>query len=120
MKMRYVLFALLIALYLPIAILPVRKYLRTRDVGFAWLGATILAWPLLSLLFAYGQRVLMDRIGARESVFFPFSLVERGEMTPGEAIMYLAYVQQFVSLALLLVAVFYLCKTKRTPDMRGA
>jgi len=118
--MRFILFVLVAGLYLPIVIMLVRKYLRTRDVGFAWLGAVVVAWPVLSLLFGYGQTVLLDRIRHRESVLFPFSLAESGQMTLGEVMMYLAYSQLLVGLALLFVAVFYLCKAKNEPDMRVA
>ena len=35
----YVLIALVVILHLAIAVFLVRKYVRTRDVGFIWLGS---------------------------------------------------------------------------------
>jgi hypothetical protein len=102
--MRFVFLALLVALYLAIAIVLVRKYLRTRDVGLAWLGGAVVVWPLLSLPFEYGQRVLIDRIGSG-----PFATV-------GELVMYIAYSRQLIGLALLFAAVLFLGQTKSQPE----
>jgi hypothetical protein len=119
MQMQNVLFALIITLYLAIAIVLVRKYLRSRDVGFAWLCAAVVGWPLLSPLLELGQRALMDRLRRGESVFFPFSLVERGQLTAGDLIMFLGISRQFAGLLLLFIAVVYLGRTKSTAEMPG-
>jgi hypothetical protein len=37
-----------LVLYLAIAVILVRRYLRTRDIGFIWLGAAVLVWPIIS------------------------------------------------------------------------
>jgi hypothetical protein len=103
-----ILFAIAVALYLAIATVLVRKYLRTRDVGFAWLGVAVVVWPLLSSLLGYGQRLFVHRFGSG-----PF-------YTVGDLVMIITYVQQIVRLALLFTAVFYLSKTQGQTDMRVA
>jgi hypothetical protein len=68
--MQNVLFVLIVALYLAMAILLVRKYRRTRDVGFAWLCAAVVGWPLLSPVLEIAQRAGMDRIRRASQPFF--------------------------------------------------
>jgi hypothetical protein len=48
-------------LHLAIAVILVRKFIQTRGIGFIWLGAAVVAWPLLSKLLDAGERVLIDR-----------------------------------------------------------
>jgi hypothetical protein len=86
----------------------VRKYLRTRDVGFVWLGMAVVVWPLLSSLLGYGQRLFVQRVGTG-----PF-------YTIGELVVIVTYARQIIGLALLFTAVFYLSKTKGQTDMRVA
>jgi hypothetical protein len=100
-----ILAAIAVALYLAIATVLVRKYLRTRDVGFAWLGVAVVVWPLLSSLL---ERLFVQRVGSG-----PF-------YTTGELVVFIAYARQIVGLALLFTAVFYLSKTKGQTDMRVA
>ena len=83
--MQWILFTLVITLYLAMATLLVRKYLRTRDIGFGWLCAAIVGWPLLSPLIEWGQSIGVDRIRRGESSFFPFSLAQHGQLTLGQA-----------------------------------
>jgi hypothetical protein len=101
-------------LHFAIAIILVRKYLRTRDVGFIWLGVAVVIWPLVSNVLQAGTRVLVDHILKHEWVaFYPFTLVERGEVTVGVLVSWLAILQQLVGVCLLLVAVFYLSRTTK-------
>jgi hypothetical protein len=53
--------------------------------------------------------------------FYPFSLVERGQMTLGNLVVSLALFQQLIGICLLLVAVLYLARTKpdSNPKMAG-
>jgi hypothetical protein len=103
MSMLPVTFAALAAvLYIAIATVLVRQYLRTHDVAFAWLGAAVLGWPLLSPLLEYGQRVLIRRVGSG-----PF-------YTAGDLVMTIACARLVVGLALVFVAVFQLSRTKPT------
>jgi hypothetical protein len=103
-----ILLAIVVALYLSMATVLVRKYLRTRDVGFVWLGVAVVVWPLLSAVLGYGQRLFIRRFGGG-----PF-------YTIGELDVFIAYARQIISLALLITAVFYLSKTKGQTDMRVA
>jgi hypothetical protein len=73
-------------LFLAIAILLVRTYRRTREIGFIWLGAAVLVWPLLGRLIE--SRLRFDALGQAAGL--------------------LHLLQQVVGLALLLVAVVYL------------
>ena len=113
LSLSVVLFSAAVALYLALAIVLARKYLRTRDIGFLWLGAAVVIWPLVSRLLARGEHDLIDRILRRQSVgFYPFSLVERGQMTISNLVSSLAYFHQLIGAGLLLIAALYLYGTK--------
>ena len=101
-------------LHLAIAVILVRKYLRTRDAGFVWLGGAVVIWPLICNMLNAGERVLVGRISKHEWVaLYPFTLVERGEVTVGSVVASLALIQQLVGVCLLLVAVFHLSRTTK-------
>jgi hypothetical protein len=90
------------------------KYLRTRDVGFVWLGVAVVIWPIVSNLLNRGERIGIDRVTSGRSVgIFPFTLIERGETSIGNFVSTLALLHFLVGIALLFIAVFYLCRTKR-------
>ena len=76
------------ALVLTIAILLVRTYRRTHEVGFIWLGAAVLIWPLLGRLVE--SRLRFD--------------------APGEAAAFFHFSEQLGSLVLLLIAVVLLSR----------
>ena len=89
----------------------IRKYLRTRDIGLIWLGVAVVIWPLLSHILDRREMVLVNRLLRRESVgFFPFTLVEHGQMAVGTLVESFVLLHRLVGLSLLLVAVFYLHK----------
>jgi hypothetical protein len=74
-------------LHLVIAVVLVRKYVRTRDVGLIWLGVAVVVWPLVPPLLGAGERVFIDRLGRHQSVgLYPFSLVARGDMILGSLV----------------------------------
>jgi len=98
---------------LAIVVVLVRTFLRTRDVGFVWLGAAVIIWPFVSSLLDAGGRLLMDdHARGRLSGFFPFSLVERGQLTLGSLVVSFAYLKILVGFVLLLVAVLHLSRTR--------
>jgi len=104
---------LALVLYFAIAVVIVRKYLRTRDVGFVLLGVAVVVWPLVSGLLQHGERVLIDRLAHGRPVgFYPFSLVERREMSAGVLITSLSLTEQIIGGCLLLIAVIYLSRPK--------
>jgi hypothetical protein len=116
-----ILAALALVLQLAIAFILVRKYLRTRDVGFVWLGVAVVIWPLLSRLLETGEHVLMSRLARRQVVgVFPFSLVEHGQLTAGGLMVSFTLLQQLIGVCLLLVAVLYLSKTKSAGNLHPA
>lgn len=101
--------ALALISYLAIAVLLVRKYMHTREVGFIWLGVAAVIWPVASRLLDYSERALIDRAVRHQPIsFYPFSLVEHGDITIGGLVGALATGQQLVAAVLLLVAVLYL------------
>jgi hypothetical protein len=103
-----------------IAVILVRKFIQTRDIGFIWLGVAVVIWPLLSRLLDAGERVLIDRtVNHQWTAFYPFTLVERGQMTLGSLVMSLAMFQQLIGVCLLLIAVLYLSKTKTPANRRS-
>jgi hypothetical protein len=108
-----ILLASALALHIAIAAILVRQYLRTRDVGFVWLGVAVVLWPGISRLLEGGERVFIDRLMRHQPVgFYPFSLVASGQMTMGNLVMALAVLRQLIGVCLLLVAVLYLSRAK--------
>ena len=105
-----------IILLLAIAVILVRRYLQTRDIGFIWLGAAVVAWPLICRLFRTAEQISINRALHHQSVIYPFTLIERGQITIGGLEMSLALSQQLVGVFLLLIAVLYLAKTKSDPQ----
>src|ERR1700684_1027668 len=104
MELATILFSLALLLHLAIAVVLIRKYLRTHDAGLIWLGIAVVVWPLLSRLLDLGSRGLINRITHHESFgFYPFSLVASGQMTIGELVLYLGLFGQLVGVCLLLV-----------------
>jgi hypothetical protein len=118
--MLYILTALSLVLHIAIAVVLVRKYLRTHDIGFVWLGVAVVIWPLVSRLLDHGERLLIDRLVKGQSVgYFPFSLVERGRMTIGGLFTSLDLLHQVVGVGLLLVAVLYLYENEKQQQSAG-
>lgn len=73
-----ILFSVAIALQRAIVIALVRKYLRTRDAGFIWLGVAVVLWPRVSGLLDHGKHNLFVHISRGQLAgFYPFSLIER-------------------------------------------
>jgi hypothetical protein len=108
-----VIFAVLtIVAQLAVVVVLVRKFLRTRDVGILWLGAAVVIWPFVSTLLDAGGRFLLDdHVRGHLAGFFPFSLVERGQMTLGSLVASFTYLKILIGAVLLLVAVLHLSKT---------
>lgn len=102
---------LVIILHIVLALLLARKYLLTRGVAYLWLGVAVILWPIITRVLDYGEGILIRRLGSGQLIgFYPFSLVERGQMTIGSLLLSLNLLQQFIGVGLLLVAVLYLCK----------
>ena len=113
-----VLFSIFVAAQLALAIALTRKYIRTRDAGFIWLGAAILLWPLVS---NYAFRGFIGRLANRQPIgFYPFSLVEHGQLTVGELVSMIGSAEQIIGVVLFLVAIFYLSKTRPSAQSASA
>ena len=115
MELAMILSALALLLNLAIAVVLIRKYLRTHDVGLIWLGIAVVVWPLISRMLDVGSRRLIDRLGHHELVgFYPFSLVASGQMTLGLLVIYLGLFSQLVGVCLLFIAVLYLASSRNS------
>jgi hypothetical protein len=101
------------ALYLAIVAGLVQKYRRTNDQGFLWLGLPLVVMPLAVMpLLRFPLGHWLDRLASGRGVgFFPFTLVERGEMTIGSLVALFGSVQHLVSLGFFLIAILMLNKT---------
>jgi hypothetical protein len=109
--------ALAAVLQLAIAATLVRKYVRTQDVGFVWLGMAVIIWPFAKALLT---RVFFDRFIRGQLGFYPFSLVDHGQISVGSFVTLVNLLQQLIGFGLLLVAVLYLCKAKSNSGNRQA
>ena len=113
--MNYFLAFLPTLLELVMVVILIRVYLRTRDVGFVWLGVALVVWPWISLLLQLAERSPQDRMLQHQVVgFFPYTLVEHHQMTMGELVFLLGLVPRVIGSGLILVAVIYLGKTRST------
>jgi hypothetical protein len=104
--------ALALILQIAIAAILVRQYLRTRDIGWIWLGVAVVIWPVVSRLLATGEKVFIDRIARHEPVFHPSTLVAHGQITMGQLLESFVIFHQLMGACLLLVAVLYLSRAK--------
>jgi hypothetical protein len=108
-----ILLASALVLYVAIAAILVRQYLRTRDVGFVWPGVAVIVWPGVSRLLEGGEKGLIDRLMNHQWVgFYPFTLVASGQVTVGSLMTSFAVFQQLIGSCFLLVAVLYLSRPK--------
>lgn len=103
--------AFAVFLHFAIAVILVRKYMRTHDAGFIWLGVAVVVWPLVTRLLTRLQSFYIDRLIKHQFVgFYPFSLVESGKTSLGSLVASVQLVEQLVGVCLLLIAVTYLYK----------
>lgn len=109
-----ILLASAVLLHGAIAVILVRQYVRTRDVGLIWLGAAVVVWPLVSRLLEAGERVSIARATHHQAVIYPFTLAASGQMPIGKLLMSFAVIQELIGVSLLLVAVIYLLRSKIT------
>jgi len=113
--MLYVLESLAFVLQVAVVVILTRAYLRTRDVGFVWLGVAVVIWPYISGLLQWGERSLTDRLLHQQPVgVYPFTLVERGRLTIGELLGSFSMLHILVGAGLMLVAVVYLGRKRST------
>ena len=108
----FILGLITLASYLVLAAGLVYKYIRTRDIGFVWLGGAVVIWPVISglLIQAIERRVFRGP----PIKLYPFTLVGHRQMSIGSLITSLYSLQHLIEIGLLLVAILYLCRAK--PD----
>lgn len=115
-----ILFALVVILNLALAVVLICKYLRTRDAGFIWLGVAVVIWPLITGMVDRGIGKYFARLRySHLPGLYPFSLVERGQMTIGTFFMIIGSLQRLIEVGLLVVAVLYLCNTKSDRNLQA-
>jgi len=104
-------------LYLAVAVLLVRKYGWTGDVGFLWMGLPLVVLPLLALPLAFWLQAGVDRLasGEQDNVF-PFTLVAEGRLTLGVFLTLINLLEHVVWGVLALVAVITL-RPRRAKDV---
>ena len=67
-----------------VAIVCMYKYVRVRDRGLIWLTAGLVVWPaIMMILWVFVAPGMAEQIQMGRSVPFPFSLIAKGQMTPG-------------------------------------
>lgn len=67
-----------------VAIVCMYKYLRVRDRGLIWLSAGLVVWPaIMMILWVFVAPGMAEQIEMGKDVPFPFSLIAKGQMTPG-------------------------------------
>jgi hypothetical protein len=85
----------------------VYKYWRTGDRGFLWLGLPVVVLPALPI--GLGMRWAVDRLQSGEGVgFFPFTLVERGQMSIGSLLSLVGSCVHTVYTVLILIGILLL------------
>jgi hypothetical protein len=100
-------------LLIGVAVVLVRKYLRTQDVGLLWLAGAVVVWPLLSR--AIEHRVLLHfgtAVQGHPAGFYQFLMAENGQESLGTLVLAFTLVQQFIGAGLLLLAALYLYKAR--------
>jgi hypothetical protein len=109
----YIVLAVSILLYLTIAVLLLRQYLRTRNSGFIWLGVATILWPLAERFLDRSLlRVMHRSVTGQPLDFFPFNLAQRWEISRGDMLELIFVFLSLIGASLLLVAVLSLCKSK--------
>lgn len=105
--------AVALILEVAIAVILIRKYIRTHDTGLIWLAAATVIWPALTVLLNDGERLVVDRLVKHQPIgFYPFSLVERGDVSIGGLITIFAAAQRLVGVVLLFIAATYLYRVR--------
>jgi hypothetical protein len=109
---------------LALALVLVRKYIRTGDVGFVWLGLAGVIWPLVSGLLVSGLLIQDKAVMIAVMItghffrFYPFSL--HRQASAGSVVVVFWSVQQLIGVGLLLVAVLYLHRMKSNINVKTA
>lgn len=103
-----------IVLYVVIAAFLIRKYLRTRDIGFVWLGIAVVVWPWLirwSYYALWRHYFHLPHAGLYSRIW-----VFGVETSLAPMLQSLDSVGRLVGLALILISVLCLSRSKISPS----
>jgi hypothetical protein len=102
---------LIVGSYGAIAVILVRKFLRTRNTGFILLGLATVIWPLVHLLVLHWESKIVARMAISGfPEFFPFGQAGHAGISVGSLLELLEALERLVGVVLLLAAVWYLCR----------
>ncbi len=87
----------MIALQIAIVVLLARKYIRTRDAGFLWLGAAVVIWPVVSRLLDWSKHFVVES-----------GWLKLGHI--GSFVAFTSMMQQLMGTVLLFLAVLFLTR----------
>lgn len=104
-------------LFVVIATFLVAKYLRTRDVGFVWLGIAVVIWPWLARWSYYA--LWRHCLHAPHSRLYPEISVFGAQMSIGSLLQSVDELGRLVGLALILVSVLCLSRRNIKPPAVG-
>jgi hypothetical protein len=106
--------AIVFALYMVLAAYLLRKYKSTGDVGFLWLGAAVVAWPIVANLLGWCGHALTEHfVNAHRNGRHTFRW---GLGLSATLSMYFGFLQQVIGIGLLLMAVHSLSKSREQPE----
>lgn len=98
-----------------VAIVCMYKYVRVRDRGLLWLTAGLVVWPaIMMILWVFVAPGMTEQIEMGKAVPFPFSLIARGQITPGSCFVLL----RDVIGSLLVIPAILRLYTTRAPQRR--
>ncbi|HEV2576168.1 MAG TPA: hypothetical protein VGU25_03050 [Acidobacteriaceae bacterium] len=110
----YFLVAVVLVLYVALTVLLIRKYLRTHNTGFLWLGAAIVLWPSLMDLFRYV--FISPVIHGHSAPGLLGALLSSSHVSPGVLLVSVSNIENSIRLLLLIIAVVFLSR----PSIRSA
>ena len=93
---------------LPLGVLTVLilKYLRCHDKGLLWLIVALIAWPILSKLFASWELSRLDTIMTGGTIeCFPLNLVSEKRISYGDYVVISTHARSAIGWGVLLLAV---------------
>ncbi|MGB6871062.1 MAG: hypothetical protein WBD93_15725, partial [Acidobacteriaceae bacterium] len=73
----------------------------------------VVVWPLLSRLIDRASLIALRSSPNGQAVqYFPYDLARRGTVSLGSLVQVISSLEQLIGIALVLTAVFYLCRMK--------
>ncbi len=98
-----------------------KRWRLIREPGLLWLGAALVAWPVLVVLLTAVGSILIDLMGRGHTIplaayVYPFSAVVDGRMTLGTAQVILRLAHHLVGGVLALIGVSMLFSRGTSPS----